>query len=118
MQKVLIVDDNDILVGLLKEMLEEEGNFYVKTAENGQEGYTTFLNFNPDVILTDIEMPVKNGIDMIKKIRSHRPEIKTIYMDSNINKYRTFLEDEKSKYKATFLDKPLPFSNVKELAYE
>jgi YesN/AraC family two-component response regulator len=118
MKKVLIVDDNDNLASLLKGMLEEEGNFNVKTAENGQEGYTTFLNFKPDVILTDIEMPVINGIDMIRSIRMHNPEIKTIYMSANMDRYRTGLENEKTKYNATFLNKPLSFSRLRELFHE
>jgi CheY-like chemotaxis protein len=115
MKKVLIVDDNDNLASLLKGMLEEEGNYNVETAENGQEGYAAFLHFKPDVVLTDIEMPVKNGIDMVRNMRAHDPDIKTIYMSADMNRYRTRLEDEKIKYKATLLDKPFRFSMVREL---
>jgi len=110
MVKVLIVDDNEVLTGLIKEMLEIEGINDVKTAENGEEGYITFLYFRPDIILTDIEMPVKNGLEMVKDIRAHHPRIKTIYMSSDLNRYRTLLEDEKTKYKAKLLNKPFsPF---------
>jgi CheY-like chemotaxis protein len=112
MMRVLIVDDNEALTGLLKEMLETEGIYRVKTAENGEDGYVAFLHFKPDVILTDIEMPVKNGLEMVKDIRAHNPGIRTIYMSADLNRYRSFLEEELTKYKANLLDKPFSCSGV------
>lgn len=118
MIKVLIVDDNEVLSGLIKEILEMEKIYHVKTAEDGEEGYMAFLRFNPDIILTDIEMPVKNGLEMIRDIRIHNPGIKTIYMSADPNRYRSLLEEEKSKYKANLLDKPFTFSRMMGLFYE
>ena len=118
MIKVLIVEDNKALIRLLKEMLEGEGIYYVKTAQNGDEGYGAFLRFKPDVILTDIEMPVKNGPDMIRDIRMLDPRIKTIYMSADPSRYRSFLEEEKIKYQASFLNKPFSGSKVIELINE
>jgi len=48
MMKVLIVDDNETLTSLLKEVLETEGLCDVKTADNGETGYNAFLKFKPD----------------------------------------------------------------------
>ena len=110
--KVLIVDDNEVLTGLLKEMLEIEGVDHVETAENGEEGYAVFLLFKPDIILTDIEMPVKNGLEMVKDIRAHYAGIKIIYMSSDSDRYRKLLEDEKIRYKARFINKPFLLSEV------
>ena len=118
MIKVLIVDDNEVLTGLMKEILEEEGTYHVKTADNGEEGYLAFLHFKPDIVLTDIEMPAKNGIEMVRDIRVHHPWIKTIYMSSDLNRYRKLLEDEKTKYKATLINKPFCMSEVKGLFFE
>lgn len=118
MMKVLVVDDNEVLTGIIKDILEMEQIYHVKTAEDGEEGYTAFLHFNPDIILTDIEMPVKNGLEMIRNIRIHNPAIKTIYMSADSNKYRTFLEEEKSRYKANLLDKPFSFSSMMDLFQE
>jgi len=115
MMKILIVDDNETLTGLLKEVLETEGDYNVKTAENGETGYRAFLNFKPDVILTDIEMPVKNGLDMVKDIRVHDPDIKTIYMSGDLRRYKTRLEVEKAKHHADMVNKPLCFSKVLDL---
>jgi CheY-like chemotaxis protein len=118
MIKVLIVDDNEVLTGLMKEMLEVEGIYHVKTAENGVEGNLAFLHFKPDIVLTDIEMPVKNGLEMVRDIRIKHPEIKAIYMSGDLNRYRRLLDDEKTKYKATLLNKPFCISEVIGLFHE
>ncbi|MDO9566874.1 MAG: response regulator, partial [Candidatus Desulfaltia sp.] len=83
-----------------------EGIYRVKTAVNGEEGYEVFLQFKPDIILTDIQMPEKNGLEMVRDIRNHDPGIKTIYMSADLERYRTRLEEEKMKYQASFLTKP------------
>lgn len=112
MVRVLIVDDNEGLTALMKEMLEAEGIYHVETAENGEAGYLAFLHFRPDIILTDIEMPVKSGLEMVKEIRVHYPGIKTIYMSGDMNRYRFLLKKEETEYKANLLDKPFSFSKV------
>jgi len=116
--KVLIVEDNSALIRLLKQTLENEGIYHVKTAKNGEEGYVAFLSFKPNIILTDIEMPVKNGLDMMRDIRMRQPLIKTIYMSADPDRYRSILEEEKIKYQASFLDKPFSSSQITELINE
>jgi len=106
MMKVLIVDDDEALADLIKEMVERVGIYRVKTAANGEEGYEVFLQFKPDIILTDIQMPGKNGLEMVRDIRNHDPWIKTIYMSADLNRFRSLLEDEKEEYQASFLTKP------------
>lgn len=118
MIRILIVDDNEALVDLLKERLDMEDRYYVTTALNGEEGYAAFKNFKPDIILTDIEMPLKNGLEMVKNIRVHHPAIKAIYMSGNSYKYRGFLAQEKAKYKADLLNKPFAVSQVIKLFRE
>ncbi len=104
MMKVLIVEDDEALAGLIKEMIEKMGTYRVKTAVNGEEGYEIFLHFKPDIILRDM--------------RNHDPGIKTIYMSGNLRRFRTRLEEEKTKYKASLLDKPFSFSKLTGLFHE
>lgn len=118
MMKVLIVDDDEALADLIKKTIEKMGTYRVKTAVNGEEGYELFLHFKPDIILTDIQMPAKNGLEMVRDIRNHDPRIKTIYMSGNMRRFRTRLEEEKTKYKASFLDKPFSFSKLTGLFHE
>ncbi len=103
--KILIVDDNQDLAFLIKWMLEDEG-YEVRSAGNGSDGYITYLLFNPDLVLTDIQMPEKNGLELIKEIRCHNPGVRTIYMSGDLGQYGLTLEEEKEKYHAGVLAKP------------
>ncbi|MDL1964491.1 MAG: response regulator [Deltaproteobacteria bacterium] len=118
MMKVLIVEDDEELAGLIKKMIERIGIYCVKTAANGKEGFEIFLYFKPDIILTDIQMPVKNGFEMITDIRNHDPGIKTIYMTGDMSQFQTRLEEEKTKYKASLLSKPFSYARLTELLHE
>ena len=115
MVKVLIVDDNIALTAFIKSMLESEKMCQVETAGNGEAGYLAFLNFNPDIVVTDIEMPLKNGFEMMRNIRTHQAEIKTIYMSGNLDRHRRFLEVERKNHGVDLIDKPFVFSKLKGL---
>jgi CheY-like chemotaxis protein len=103
--KILVVDDNQDLAFLIKWMLEEEG-YEVKSAMNGQDGYSAYLLFNPDLVLTDIQMPEKNGLELIREIRCHNPGVRTIYMSGDLSRYWFPLEEEKERYHVGVLEKP------------
>lgn len=82
MYKLLIVDDNDIQVQSLLCFVEWEkfGITEIQVAQDGQEGLELFASLNPDIIITDIEMPILNGIEMTKKIREKNPDVKIIFI--------------------------------------
>ena len=82
MFKLLLVDDNEMdkkyIMKLIKwEKLQVE---VIATASNGEEGYEKALELKPDFILTDIAMPICNGIDMTEKIKKVLPKCKFIFM--------------------------------------
>ncbi|MEW6982724.1 SpoIIE family protein phosphatase [Colwelliaceae bacterium 6471] len=66
---VLIVDDSSTRCQVLKRVLEEE-NYHVHTATNGVDAVNKFINHHPDLILLDISMPIMNGYDTARKIKS------------------------------------------------
>ncbi|NOX18345.1 MAG: response regulator [Chlorobi bacterium] len=68
-KKVLIVDDTLENVDLLRHMLRHIG-FKTETAENGLDALVKLKSFEPDIILIDLVMPVMNGYEAIKSIRS------------------------------------------------
>ncbi|WP_017256798.1 response regulator [Pedobacter arcticus] len=69
-KKVLIVDDNELNIKILRIILEKQ-SIICEAAENGEIAYQLFLRNSYDVILTDIQMPILNGVELTKKIRSH-----------------------------------------------
>jgi CheY-like chemotaxis protein len=67
--KILVVDDSDDTREMMAKLLELE-SFLVITAENGRKGFDRAKAERPDIIITDINMPDINGIEMIKMLRS------------------------------------------------
>jgi len=116
--KVLIVDDDEAMGALIKAMIEVEGYYRVNTARDGLDGYLSYLRFRPDIIITDIEMPRKNGIEMVSAIRAHDPEVRIIYMSGDLDRFWSLLEEEKNKYQARFLKKPFSLSELARLLSE
>jgi CheY-like chemotaxis protein len=67
MAKILVIDDEEQLRDLLKQMLTRDGH-KVMTAYDGVEGIRCFDTFHPDVVITDIIMPNKDGIEVITEL--------------------------------------------------
>src|SRR5258705_8084106 len=69
--KVLYIEDNDDDVYMLKMRLELLGNFEVLTAENGERGCEMAAAERPDIILMDLEMPVVDGWEATRRLKSN-----------------------------------------------
>jgi CheY-like chemotaxis protein len=68
--KILIIDDEPMLLTALVDKFSREG-FIVITAKDGKEGLTSALANHPDLILLDIIMPVMDGLTMLYKLRKN-----------------------------------------------
>ncbi len=115
--RILIVDDNLGLAFILQMILEGEG-YEVRTAKDGREGYFTYLLFRPDLIISDVQMPGTNGFELIKQIRRHDPDIKTIYMSADFSVLRSLPEEEKERQYVGFLEKPFSKTELIRLIAE
>lgn len=69
MKNILIIDDNEEVLDIFKQLLLDEG-YRVSTASNGASGVVLFLMQNFDLVITDINMPGMNGLDVIKRINN------------------------------------------------
>lgn len=96
---ILYVEDEELAREEVAEFLEFEVK-EVKVASNGEEGLEMFQEFHPDIVITDINMPKMNGLEMAKKIKKISPTtpiiVTSAYSDSDyiikaieigINKY-------------------------------
>jgi CheY-like chemotaxis protein len=77
MSKILVVDDEPQVRNMLKDLLEDEG-YSVTIAQNGVEVLRACQTEMPDLIITDLIMPEKEGIEFIREIKRERPGIKII----------------------------------------
>jgi len=85
---VLIVDDDRGCLGYAAACLQDK-SFMIVKAEDGVEGLKKFNEFHPDLILTDIQMPIVNGLELIAAVRKRDAAVKIIAVSSE--KY--FLEN-------------------------
>ncbi|OHB56813.1 MAG: hypothetical protein A2Y07_06780 [Planctomycetes bacterium GWF2_50_10] len=66
--RILLVEDEPAVLASLKDRLEMN-DFIVLTASNGGEGLSTALGERPDIIITDLMMPIMGGLEMIEALR-------------------------------------------------
>jgi two-component system chemotaxis response regulator CheY len=79
--QVLIVDDSDFMRNLLREILEE--NFeIVGEAENGVEAVELYREHEPDLVMMDIVMPIRDGIEATGEITGSDPDANVIMCTS------------------------------------
>lgn len=74
MSKVLIIDNDPLVCDTLKVAAESAGHT-VAVAHNGHEGLDAFQAFQPDVVVTDILMPEKEGMETIVDLRRQNPAV-------------------------------------------
>lgn len=79
-QKFLIVDDSPTIRLVLKAMVERLGvsPSHIRTAESGQDAIDAFLDFCPEVVFLDIEMPGVEGQDVCRAMLAANPLAKVI----------------------------------------
>lgn len=77
----------------IRKNIADSLSYYVKEvleASNGQEAYEIYLEKKPDIILSDIHMPILNGIDFIKKVRENDKTIPVIMITAHTDKEYLF----------------------------
>ena len=74
--KLLYIDDHPQTREWMKMMLEDDVSEFL-VASNGQEGLDIYDMYEPDIILSDIDMPIMDGLSMAKKIKEKDKETNT-----------------------------------------
>jgi len=76
--KVLIVDDNEEIRHLIRIILESKGHTVAGEAGEGTSALKAFKELRPDIVLLDIIMPGKSGIEVLEEIRNIDPEARVV----------------------------------------
>ncbi len=77
MARILVIDDDDLVLEMLYESLTREG-YDVLQASNGEQGLRLYREEPVDLIITDLIMPEKEGIETIIELRKDFPDMKII----------------------------------------
>lgn len=109
--KILVVDDTRIIVSVVEAILAQD-HHDVFTASDGREGYAAFGDLQPDMVITDIEMPWQDGLSLMAAIRQDQPRILSLYMTGNPGPYQQRLNEEIETHSAGLLLKPFTRSEL------
>ena len=77
--RILVVDDEPNARTALAEILKEE-SYTVETAADGFKGLARYEEATPDLVLTDLKMPGMDGVELLRKLRQHDPELPVVIM--------------------------------------
>lgn len=79
--KIMIADDHNLLREGLKQLLEFDGSMkIIAEASDGIECLEILNNVNPDILLLDINMPLKNGIEVLEELKVSKPDLKILIL--------------------------------------
>ena len=113
-EKILIVDDENLISDLLSSILEMEGYSHVERAENGLEAFEKYKTFLPDLVFMDMEMPVMDGYESSTRIKSFDPDAKILLLTGSPGDSRA----QKTLHEGialTLLKKPLAISDLRQI---
>ena len=84
MNKVLVIDDDDLVLKSIAVILKKQGYEY-QLATNAEQAIQKASEIEFDIILSDIRMPIVNGVDAVRKIQarrkaSHKKELPVIFI--------------------------------------
>lgn len=112
-RRILLVDDDAVILESLSEALEADRETRVETAETGDEGLAAVSEFEPDVVLSDVRMPGMDGLELLSLLEKRAPDVDVILM--------TAYEDMPTVVHAMregavdFLVKPLDLSELRSV---
>lgn len=114
---ILVVDDSEIDRMVLEEILKQAG-YKVFLASDGKEAMERF-NENPiDLVITDMVMPGKMGVDLIMELREKKPDLKIIAMSAGSDFGPEIELDMAGEFGAYTITKPFDSEEVLKIVNE
>ncbi len=118
MYKILIIEDSRALAERLQLILQQEG-YTVFIASNGYEGLKVIKAIPPDLVITDILMPVMDGFEVIIYLKKYHSDIQVIAMTSGgYIKANEYLNTMRQFGVESTLMKPFRDDYLKNIVYE
>ena len=91
MATILLIDDDELLRGALVQALANAGH-KVLEASDGLQGCELARSMSVDLVLTDLVMPVQEGVETILTLRRERPRLPVIAMSGGVTNSRLYLD--------------------------
>ena len=118
MKRVLIIDDDPLILSSLRDGFKSAG-YEVLEASDGNRGIQLYREQPPSLVITDILMPEKDGLEIIRELRRQSPDVKIIAMSGGGPRQGLdFLPEAKLFGADRTIDKPFRFHEILTLAQE
>ena len=105
MENILIIDDSISIRNFVR-LLLEDANYNVVEAENGAIGIEKYKSGNFDLVISDIYMPVKSGLEVVVTLKKQYPDAKIIILsDGGKEGFSDYLQVCEALGATTFLSK-------------
>ncbi|MBU0692912.1 response regulator [bacterium] len=109
--KCLLVDDDETMLTMLSQCVEALG-FEPVVAHDGDEGFSAFREVHPNLVVSDIHMPNRNGLLLLNDIKSANPNVPVILITGWLH-YRAAINMETAKPDA-FMEKPFSIGHLQK----
>ena len=114
-KRVLVIDDDDAIRLFIRRVLEHH-RYEVMEARDGDEGIRVYRSSKPDLVLLDLYMPEKDGLETLKELRQEKPPPKVVTMSGGGPKYDvTILQSARFLGSNSALVKPFSIGELLEL---
>ena len=113
--RVLVVEDEEVVRRLLHEMLRTQFGCQVDLAANGAEALTALENGSYALVLSDIRMPVMNGIELYLHLRKTQPKVTSRFVFITGNPGEQHLDEEIAKWNVPVIAKPFTLLRFTEV---
>lgn len=110
MKKILIIEDNIVMRNLLGKISSYIKNLEYKSVSDGVKGIEEFKNYKPDLVLSDITLPNKTGVDLATEIRNLDKTVPIIFCSAWINE--KIINDTKDLNIFSYISKPFNFHDI------
>ena len=91
MATILLIDDDELLRGALVQSLVNAGHKVIE-ASDGRQGCELARSMSVDLVLTDLVMPVQEGVETIMTLRRERPRLPVIAMSGGVTNSKLYLD--------------------------
>lgn len=111
-KRILVVDDESLSCGMLEEFLSGSG-YEVSLALNGDEAIEAALKTRPDLVLLDVKMPGKSGMETLQELRAIVPEAPVIMLTGLYDE--VLARQAEAEGAAGYVTKPVHLGRLLEL---
>lgn len=108
---IMIVDDDPDIRNIVKHLLQGEG-YRITQAENGVECLACFRKDPADLIVLDLVMPEKEGLETLEELRQIAPEVKIVVVSGGLSTGQSFLKVAKLMGADATMAKPMDTSKL------